>query len=141
MQWQVGSPGSFHKTIIVRVEAESKEGGVGRGANWTRESSRANPAVPAPFRTVQLSDRSSLAVRSQGLRRGSWLGLAVIFDVGLRRFRCVVPCVMVMTVRQLCVVCGGLVFACFVVSGRFFVVPCCVFIMFCRFMMMLCCLL
>jgi hypothetical protein len=90
---------------------------------------------------VQLSDRSSLAVRSQGLRRGSWLGLAVIFEVGLRRFRCVVRCVMVMTVRQLCVVCGGLVFACFVVSGRFFVVPCCVFIMFCRFMMMLCCLL
>ena len=38
-------------------------------------------------------------------------------------------------------VCGGLVFAFFVVSGRFFVVPCCVFIMFCRFMMMLCCLL
>jgi len=45
----------------------------------------------------------------------------VIFEVGLRRFRCVVRCVMVMTVRQPCVVCGGLVFACFVVSGRFFV--------------------
>jgi hypothetical protein len=90
---------------------------------------------------VQLSDRSSLAARLQGLRRGSWLGLAVIFDVGLRRFRCVVRCVMVMTVRQLCMVCGRLVFACFVVSGRFFVVPCCVFVMFCRFMMMLCCLL
>jgi hypothetical protein len=141
MQWQVGSPGAFHETIIVRVEAESKEGGVGRAANWTRESSRTRSQQWGPFRTVQLSDRSSLALRSQGLRRGSWLGLAVIFEVGLRRFRCVVRCVMVMTVRQLCVVCGGLVFACFVVSGRFFVVPCCVFIMFCRFMMMLCCLL
>jgi hypothetical protein len=59
----------------------------------------------------------------------------VIFDVSLRRFRCVLRCVMVMTVRQLCVVRGGLVFARFMVSGRFFVVPCCVFVMFCRFMM------
>lgn len=40
MQRQVGSPGAFHETIIVRGEAESKEGGAGRGANWTRESSR-----------------------------------------------------------------------------------------------------
>jgi hypothetical protein len=35
----------------------------------------------------------------------------VIFDVSLRGFRCVVRCVMVMTVRQLCVVRGGLVAA------------------------------
>jgi hypothetical protein len=64
MQWQVGSPGAFHETIIVRVEAESKEGGVGRGANWTRESSRTrnqqcqrlfvlcNSAIPRALRSV-----------------------------------------------------------------------------------------
>jgi hypothetical protein len=92
------------------------------------------PAVPAPF---VLGACGPL----QGLRRGSWLGLTVIFDVSLRGFRCVVRCVMVMTVRQLCVVRGGLVFARFVVSGRFFVVSCRMFVMFCRFMMMLSCLL
>jgi hypothetical protein len=133
-QWQVGSPRAFHETIIVRVEAD-KESGAGRGANWTCESSRTrNQQCQLPVGTVQLSDRSNLAVRSQGLRRGSWLGLAGSSTWAFPRFRWVVGCVMVMTVRQLYMVCGRLVFTSFVVSGRFFVVPCCVFVIFCRFM-------
>jgi hypothetical protein len=69
------------------------------------------------------------------------LGLAVIFDVGFCRFRCVMRGVMMVAVRQLCVVCGRLVISCFVMSGCLFVVPCCVFVMFCGLMMMICCLL
>ena len=75
-----------------------------------------------------------------GLRR-RWLGLTVVFDVSFRRFRCVMRGVMMVAVRQLCVVCGRFVIACFVMSGCLFVVPCCVFVMFCGLMMMICCLL
>lgn len=64
----------------------------------------------------------------------------MILHVGLGRFRCVVCCVMVMTVGQLCVVCSRLVFACFVVSGRFFVVSCRMFVMFRGLMVVICCL-
>jgi hypothetical protein len=142
MQWQVGCSGTLHETIIVRVEAELKEGGAGPGTNRKRESfTDSEPAVPAPFVLCTLSDSSSLAAPFPSGLRGGRLGLTVILNVGLRRFRCVVRCAMLMTVRQLCVVGRGLVFACLVVSCRFFVVSCCVFGMFCRFTMMLCCLL
>ena len=141
VQWQVGSSGALHETIIVRVKTELKEGGAGLGNKLETQTRKdSEPAMPAPFVLCKSAIPRALRPFHGGLR-GSRLCFTVILYVGLRRFRCVVCGVMVMTVGQLCVVCSRLVFACFVVSGRFFVVPCCVFIMFCRFMMMLCCLL
>ena len=140
-QWQLDSSGALHENYYVRGEAELKEGGAGPGTDWTCESLRTRNQQ-CQRRSYSVDQRFTWACGPlQGLRRGSWLGLTVIFDVSLRGFRCVVRCVMVMTVRQLSVVRGGLVFARFVVSGRFFVVSCRMFVMFCRFMMMLSCLL
>ena len=134
MQWQVGSPGAFHETIIVRVEAESKEGGVGE-----EQTGHANP------RALETSSASafSYCATQRSLEpcgpftRTTTRQLAWPFR-DLRGGPSPLP--LRGTLRD-GDVCGGLVFAFFVVSGRFFVVPCCVFIMFCRFMMMLCCLL
>jgi hypothetical protein len=65
----------------------------------------------------------------------------VILEVSPRRFGCMLRCMMMVTVRQLCMVRGGLVFACFMVSSRFLVVSCGVLVMFCCLMVMVCCLL
>jgi hypothetical protein len=96
--------------------------------------------MPAPFVLCNSAIPEPCGPFHSGLR-GSRQCLTVILYVGLRCFRCVVRCVMVMTVGQLCVVCSGLVFARFMVSGRFFVVSCRMFVMFCCLVMMLCCLL
>jgi hypothetical protein len=64
-----------------------------------------------------------------------------MFDVGLGCFGCVVRCMLVVAVGQVRVVCGGFVFACFVVLCGFLVMARRVFVMLRCFMMMVRCLL
>jgi hypothetical protein len=64
-----------------------------------------------------------------------------MFDVGLGCFGCVVRCVLVVAVGQMCVVRGRFVFACFVMLCGFLVMARRVFVMLRCFTMMVRCLL
>jgi hypothetical protein len=79
----------------------------------------------------------ALRLNKLGVRRD---GLAVIFDMRLGRFPSVVHCVFVVTAGQVCVMRCCLVFSCFMMPCGFLVVSCRKFVMFCCFVMMLCCL-
>jgi hypothetical protein len=68
-------------------------------------------------------------------------GLAVLFDVRFGRFLSVLRCVVVVTAGQVRVMRSCLMSARFVVVGRFSMVPRRVLVVFCRFAMVLCCLL
>jgi hypothetical protein len=72
---------------------------------------------------------------------GGWFGHAVVFDVRLCRFRCVMHGVFVVTTGKVRVMRRRLVFSCFMMLCGFLVVSCRVFVMFCCLVMMLCCLL
>ena len=62
----------------------------------------------------------------------------MIFNVQFGGFGSVMRCVMMMPVRQMCMVCGLLVASSFVVHGSFPVVSRRVFMMLCCLVMMLC---
>jgi uncharacterized membrane protein YidH (DUF202 family) len=66
------------------------------------------------------------------------LRFAVVFGVGLGRFRSVVRSVLMMTVSKMSMVGSRFVLAIFVVLGGFLVVACCVFVMLCCLLMMIC---
>ncbi len=73
---------------------------------------------------------------------GCWLALAaIVFDVGLCRFRSMVHRVFVMTTGQVRVMGCCLVFSCFMVLCGFLMVSCRVFMMLRCLVMMLCCFL
>ena len=115
-------------------EVKKKEGGAGREQTETQIRADGDCQL-----FVQGFPRASWPVsESSGGRR---LGLPVVLDVALRRFRCMMRCVMMVTVRQVGMVRGGFMFACFVVFGCFLMMACCVFVMFRRLVMMVCCLL
>ncbi len=85
----------------------------------------------------EIRRREGSALTKLGARQH---GLAVMFEMGLDRFRSVVHCVFVVTLGEVRVICCHLVFACFVVLSGFLVVTSRVFVMLCCLVMMLCCL-
>jgi len=63
----------------------------------------------------------------------------MIFNMRLGRFRSMVHCMFVVAASDVRVMCFRLVLSCFVVLGGFLVMACRVFVMLCRFVMMLYC--
>jgi hypothetical protein len=120
------SPGSQALSGEVREQTDLARFAGKRNRLGVKERQRRNKAEWAP--------------RLKNLGVG-WAGLAVMLDMGLGRFRCVVHCVFVVTAGQVCVVCCRFVLACFVVFCGFLVMSCGEFVMLCRLMMVLCCLL
>ena len=65
----------------------------------------------------------------------------MMFDVSLCGFCSVVNCVLMVTVGEVCVMCGRFVVSLFVLLCGFIVVSCRVFVMLCSLAVMLRCLL
>jgi hypothetical protein len=70
-----------------------------------------------------------------------WHGLAVLFEVRLGCFGCVVHGVLVVAAGEVSVMPGGFVPSCFVMLRRFLMMSSRVFMMFGCLVMMLCCFL
>jgi hypothetical protein len=64
--------------------------------------------------------------------------LAVVLQMGFRGFRCMMGGVLLMTVRQVCVVCSLFMIACFMMFRRFLVMPRGVLVMFSSLVMVRC---
>jgi hypothetical protein len=72
--------------------------------------------------------------------RVGWVGLGVVFDVGLSCFRGMMSCMLMVAMGHVRVMCCCLVLSGFMVAGGFSVVTSRVFVMLCCLVMMICCL-